>query len=472
MTITLTSEEKNLLEIVSQAACELGVQAFVVGGFVRDKILNRSCKDIDVVSNEKGIELAQLVSEKLNDCTEVAIFKRFGTAMIKRGDIELEFVAARKESYRLDSRKPEVSAGSLEDDQLRRDFTINALAINLGEEVFGLIIDPFDGVLHIEQKKIVTPRDPDITFSDDPLRMMRAIRFACQLNFEIDERTFEAIKQNRERITIVSKERISIELQKIIDCEKPSIGFDLLFKSGLLELVFPELQNMYGVEEIDGKKHKDNFYHTLQVLDNLAQTSNNHWLRWSAILHDIGKPKSKRFTSEFGWTFHGHEAIGANMVPKIFRKMKLPLDHHMKYVQKMVRLHQRPISLTKENITDAALRRLIFDSGNDIEDLMLLCEADITSKNPDRVQRYLANYKMVRERLQLVEDGDKLRNWEPPIDGQEIMKVFNLKPSRTVGLVKNFIREAILDGEIPNTYDHAYELMIERGKELGLEPVN
>jgi putative nucleotidyltransferase with HDIG domain len=460
--------ERKILEIVSQAATKMQVPAYVVGGYVRDRLLARASKDIDIVCVGSGIDLAQQVAGELHPVPRITIFQRFGTAMIKHRDIELEFVGARKESYRHDSRKPAVENGSLEDDQNRRDFTINALAVSLNGPDFGTIIDPFDGLGDLERKIIRTPLDPGKTFSDDPLRMMRAIRFATQLDFEIEPETFAAIGTYKERIKIISAERIATELNKIIQTSKPSVGFKLLFDSGLLHIIFPEMTALHGVEIRNGRAHKDNFYHTLQVLDNLCKKSDNLWLRWSAILHDIAKPPTKRFQPEQGWTFHGHEVLGANMVPAIFRRFRLPMDHKMKYVQKMVRLHLRPISLTKEEITDSAMRRLLVDAGDEQEDLMLLCEADITSKNPEKVKRYLENYELVRQRLQEVEERDHLRNWQPPITGEVIMEAFGIGPSKEVGEIKNFVREAILDGVIPNQYEAAYALMMEKANEMGL----
>ena len=468
MVFKIQDTERKILEIVSQAATKMQVPAYVVGGYVRDRLLARASKDIDIVCVGSGIELAQQVAGELHPVPRITIFQRFGTAMIKHRDIELEFVGARKESYRHDSRKPAVENGSLEDDQNRRDFTINALAVSLNELDFGTIIDPFDGLGDLERKIIRTPLDPGKTFSDDPLRMMRAIRFATQLDFEIEPETFAAIGTYKERIKIISAERIATELNKIIQTSKPSVGFKLLFDSGLLHIIFPEMTALHGVEIRNGRAHKDNFYHTLQVLDNLCKKSDNLWLRWSAILHDVAKPPTKRFHPEQGWTFHGHEVLGANMVPAIFRRFRLPMDHKMKYVQKMVRLHLRPISLTKEEITDSAMRRLLVDAGDEQEDLMLLCEADITSKNPEKVKRYLENYELVRQRLQEVEERDHLRNWQPPITGEVIMEVFGIGPSKEVGEIKNFVREAILDGVIPNQYEAAYALMMEKANEMGL----
>lgn len=471
MVFNIKEEEREIFNLIGKAADEMGVDAYVVGGYVRDRLLGRESKDMDIVCVGSGIKLAQNVAAKLRPLPRIVVYKRFGTAMFKHRDMEVEFVGARKESYRQDSRKPVVENGTLEDDQNRRDFTINALAVSLNENRHGEIVDPFNGIYHIEQKMIKTPLEPSKTFSDDPLRMMRAIRFATQLNFEINPATLASISKNKNRIRIVSMERIITELNKIILSPKPSIGFKLLFKTGLLHLFFPEMAALHGVDYKDGKGHKDNFYHTLEVLDNIARNTNDLWLRWAAILHDIAKPPTKRFDSQHGWTFHGHEVVGARMTPKIFRRLKLPMDHKMKFVQKMVRLHLRPISLTKENITDSAIRRLLFDAGDDIDKLMILCEADITSKNKKKVRRYLSNYELVREKLKEVEENDKIRNWQPPITGEIIMETFGIEPSRVVGEIKNAIREAILDGIIPNDYDAAFSFMLKRGTELGLQQV-
>lgn len=471
MFIQCDDKELFILNKIARAAGQLNIPAYLVGGFVRDKILGRPVKDMDIVCVGDGIALAHAVASLFNPPPAVNFFKNFGTAQIKVEDYDIEFVGARKESYRFNSRKPEVEAGTLEDDQNRRDFTINAMAISLNEKDFGELLDPFNGINDLERKIIQTPLEPLQTFSDDPLRMMRAIRFATQLNFTIEEKTFAAIKEGAERIKIISQERITDELNKIILADFPSIGFELMYKSGLLKIILPAMIDLAGTEYIDGKGHKDNFYHTLQVLDNISVNTKDLWLRWAAILHDIGKPATKRFEEGHGWTFHGHEVVGGRMVSKIFNKLKLPLHDEMKFVRKMVELHLRPISLTKENITDAAIRRLLFDAGEDFESLMMLCEADITSKNKQKVKRFLENFEMVRQRCKEVEEKDHLRNWQPPISGELIMETFNIPPSKPVGDIKNAIREAILDGIIPNKYEAAYQFMLDKAKELKLQPV-
>ncbi len=471
MQLQLTSRETELLKAVAEAAAKIGVPAFAVGGFVRDKILGRPTKDIDVVCIGDGMALAQAFAKLYHPTPPVSLFKTFGTAQVKFDDIEIEFVGARKESYARHSRKPEVSPGTIEDDQNRRDFTVNALAIELNVEHFGHIIDPFGGLEDLQNKILKTPLAPAQTFDDDPLRMMRAIRFATQLDFTITEETFKGIQQIADRISIVSQERITDELQKIMMTKSPSKGWYLLKEAGLLQHIFPLLLQLEGAETLDGIGHKDNFSHTLQVLDNVAATSDDIWLRWAAMLHDIAKPKTKRFEPGFGWTFHGHEVVGARMVPKIFTQLKLPLNEKMKMVQKLVALHLRPISLTKENVTDSAVRRLLFDAGDDIESLMLLCAADITSKNQNKVKRYLQGFEFVKVRLQEVEEKDNIRNWQPPITGEMIMQIFNITPSKQVGIIKDAIREAILDGVIPNEHDAAYDFMLKEAAQLGLFPV-
>jgi len=459
-----------IFKTLSTIADKNHTEAYVIGGFVRDLFLDRPSKDIDVVVVGSGIEYAEAVGRKLN--TKVAVFKNFGTANIKYQDLEVEFVGARKESYRSDSRKPIVEDGTLEDDQLRRDFTINALAINLNADHFGELLDPFDGIKDLENKLIRTPLDPEVTFSDDPLRMMRAIRFASQLNFNIDPAALNAIKTQKQRITIVSKERITDEMNKIILSKKPSVGFKHLFDTGLLQLIFPQMAQLYGVEIIKGKGHKDNFYHTLEVLDNICADTDDLWLRWAAILHDIAKPATKRFEEGHGWTFHGHEDRGARMVPKIFAQLKLPLNEKMKYVQKLVQLHLRPIVLAQETVTDSAVRRLLFDAGEEIESLMLLCNADVTTKNEYKKTKYRNNFELVKQKLKDVEERDKIRNWQPPISGNDIMETFGLDAGKEVGLIKNAIREAILEGEITNDYQEAFNFMLNQAKQMGLNPVN
>jgi len=470
MDIGLTKAEDEIFKKIAKTAEEMGVPAYLVGGFVRDKLLKRNTKDADIVCVGDGIELANQAAKKFMPVPQVNFFKNFGTAHFRLpGGFDLEFVGARKESYSHDSRKPAVEPGSIEDDQNRRDFTINALAISLNEQDFGKLHDPFHGMRDMEKGIIRTPLEPSITFSDDPLRMMRAIRFATQLGFTIEKNTLQAIRDNTDRIRIVSQERITDELNRIVAAPKPSTGFDLLYKTGLLKVIFPEMVELAGAEYKEGLGHKDNFYHTLKVLDNISEKTNDLWLRWSAILHDIAKPVTKKFEEGHGWTFHGHEVVGGRMVPGIFARLKLPQNESMRLVRKLVELHLRPISLTKENITDSAIRRLLFDAGNDFDALMLLCEADITSRNKQKVKKYLDNFQWVRQRCQEVEEKDHIRNWQPPITGELIMETFGLPPSRTVGEIKNALKDAILDGVIPNTYEAAHAFMIEKGKEMGLK---
>ncbi len=458
--------ENSEYQLIKNCADKLEVDAYLIGGFVRDIFLNRSNKDIDVVVLGKGIELAEMIKKELGEEASLSVFKNFGTAQIKYKDLEIEFVGARKESYDRNSRKPTVENGTLQDDQNRRDFTINAMAIGISKNNYGQLLDPFNGQTDLKNKIIRTPLNPDITYSDDPLRMMRAIRFASQLNFTIEETSLKAITANKQRISIVSKERITDELNKIILSPKPSIGFKLLFDTGLLHLIFPEMVKLYGTETIKGLSHKDNFYHTLEVLDNVAKKSNKLWLRWAAILHDIAKPATKRFEEGRGFTFHGHEDKGARMVPKIFTSLKLPLNEKMKYVQKLVLLHLRPIVLAKTEVTDSAVRRVLFEAGDDIDDLMTLCEADITTKNPNKVKRYLQNFELVRKKLIEIEEKDKIRNWQPPIDGNEIMEIYKLKPGREIGILKNALKDAILDGEVENNYESARAFLDKRYLEL------
>ena len=463
--------DKSIFHKISEVADSLQLECYVVGGYVRDLFLERPSKDIDVVTVGSGIRLASALAEKLGKGARLSVFQNFGTAQVKYHGMEVEFVGARKESYSHDSRKPVVEDGTLEDDQNRRDFTINALAVCLNKARFGELVDPFDGVWDMEDRLIRTPLDPDVTFSDDPLRMMRCVRFATQLNFYIDDDTFDALERNKERIRIISRERIADELNKIMMTDTPSKGFVELSRCGLLPLIFPELAVLEGVTKVDGKGHKDNFYHTLEVLDNVCRHSDNLWLRWAALLHDIGKPRTKKFVPGMGWTFHNHNFIGAKMIPEIFRKMKLPMNEKMKYVQKLVELHMRPIVIADEEVTDSAVRRLLFEAGDDIEDLMMLCEADITSKNVQRKQRFLDNFKLVRRKLVDLEERDRIRNFQPPVSGEEIMAVFGLSPCREIGSLKMSIKDAILEGEIPNDHDAAFDYMLKRAEKMGLKPV-
>jgi poly(A) polymerase len=463
--------DQKIFTMISEVADEMGVECYVIGGFVRDIFLQRKSEDIDVVVIGSGIDVAERLSRKLKGC-KLSVFKNFGTAQVKWNSLEVEFVGARRESYRSNSRKPIVEDGTLEDDQNRRDLTINALALCLNKDRFGELIDPFNGMSDLNQCIIRTPLDPIITFNDDPLRMMRCIRFSTQLRFYIEEETFNAISKVKERISIISKERIVDELNKMMASPKPSIGFELLKQCGLLEIIMPDLFKLCGVDEKGGRAHKDNFLHTMQVLDTVATKSDNLWLRWAALFHDIGKPSTKRWDNRIGWTFYNHDFIGAKMIPKIFNQMKFPQNDKMKYVQKMVALHMRPIALVEEEVTDSAVRRLLFDAGDDIEDLMLLCDADITSKNAEKVRRYQDNYRIVRNKLVEIEEKDRIRNFQPPITGEEIMSVFNLTPCKEIGIIKTAIKDAVLDGEIPNEHDAAFEYMLKIADELGLEPNN
>ena len=471
MQIPLSSYEALVVDRLAQKAAELGMPAWIIGGFVRDKLLERPTDEIDVVCIGDGIALAHAVADSFRPRPPVSFFKNFGTAQLKLPDLIVEFVGARRESYRAHSRKPEVEPGTLDDDQKRRDFTINALAISLNTENLGQLLDPFGGMKHLKEGLLVTPLDPVLTFSDDPLRMLRAIRFATQLQFTIHPAAYEAIVSQRERIKIVSADRIIDEINKMVLSPRPSIGFDLMYRTKLLEIIFPQMVALAGAQYIDGQGHKDNFYHTLQVLDNISEHTDNLWLRWAAILHDIGKPATKRFEEGTGWTFHGHEVVGGRMVPRIFAQLKLPLNEKMKYVRKLVELHLRPISLTKENITDSAIRRLLFDAGEDLEDLMTLCAADITSKNKQKVKRFRENFEMVKQRCAEVEHKDHIRNWQPPVDGNEIMEIFGISPGKEVGILKNALKDAILDGVIPNERAAAMDLLEKEARKLSLKPI-
>ncbi|KAA6300297.1 MAG: Multifunctional CCA protein [Candidatus Ordinivivax streblomastigis] len=469
--INLTPEPKNIFLLISETADALELECYVVGGYVRDMLLDRSSKDIDIVVVGGGIEMAHAFADRLGKGARLSVFKNFGTAQVKYKDAEVEFVGARKESYQRDSRKPIVEDGTLQDDQNRRDFTINAMAVCLNKPRFGELIDPFNGIDDLKEKTIRTPLDPDITFGDDPLRMMRCIRFASQLKFYVDDDTFNSLCRNKDRIEIISQERIAEELNKIILSPTPSRGFVDLERSGLLSLIFPEMVNLQGVETRNGRSHKDNFYHTLEVLDNISKRTDNLWLRWAAILHDIAKPAVKRWEPIAGWTFHNHNFMGERMVPEIFNRMKLPMNEKMRYVQKLVGLHMRPIAIADDIVTDSAVRRLLFEAGDDIDDLMTLCEADITSKNTERKERFMNNFQLVRQKLKDLEERDRIRNFHPPVDGEEIMKTFGLSPCREVGVLKNIIKEAILDGVIRNDYEEAYALMLQEAEKMGLVKV-
>ncbi|EOG6904441.1 CCA tRNA nucleotidyltransferase [Flavobacterium psychrophilum] len=461
-----------IFEIISEASQELSIDSYVIGGFVRDLILKREFKkDIDIVAVGSGIELALKVSALLPHKPKVQVFKTYGTAMLRFEDTEIEFVGARKESYNLESRNPVVENGTLEDDQNRRDFTINALAISLNKTNYGQLLDPFDGLTDLENKTIKTPLDPDITYSDDPLRMLRGIRFATQLGFNIEENSLNSIAKNTDRINIISGERIVDELNKILSSDKPSIGFLLLFKTGLLDIILPELTALNQVEEIEGHTHKNNFYHTLEVVDNICPNTNDVWLRWSALLHDIGKAPTKRFNKKQGWTFHGHEFLGGKMAKKIFERLHMPLNQKMKFVQKMVMMSSRPIVLSEDIVTDSAVRRLVFDAGQDVENLMTLCEADITTKNPNKFKKYHKNFEIVRQKIIEVEERDSVRNFQPPITGEQIMEIFDIKPGREIGVLKEAVKEAILEGEIPNEYQAAYKFVLKKAEKLGLKKV-